>query len=610
MNRHFWRACDRGAGFSFVELLVTIIVAGIAFAALVPLFVQTAKATSSDKARNLAKNIGQDRIEKIRQLPYNLITENNLKSSTNRLAHTTTPIYPEWKWAAQFGPTAIAQNEGGFSKQYDVTYSVVFVGGNDNGTARLETSTGDGTEDYLEVTVAVTWQGNPKPAKTVHLSTLIFRQNDGPQITGLDVTSTFGINTEGWLTASTLADPITFRAVIGPADGGLVKLVKFRVDGPGGPYLLANGVLDASVSPAVAYKSTWPWNPPTIVDGVYTVSATAYSSATGYKVYAGNTWTRMLTVEQGAPPAPTGGFARAGDHEVLLSWKEAASNSDVASYDIYRASSNSPAQAVRIGTFSGQFGPAMPPAFVDWGSSSDGPPDGTIPTNTTYYYWIVARDKLGNPADPSSGVPSTSAAGPIPATTVAVANVTPPTVSSSATTAAATNQSIVVNWVAEGLANTGVTVGGDAIDPNSDAHLGGYLVFRDPDLKQPYGMRLLKGTTWTDLNAGWETNRTYSLRAFDGSLNMSSPYASATASTSSPPLYKMKLTTIGACMVTVKKRPAETIVADSQPVLSGSSLTLNVTPGDYDITAVSGTTTKYQTQTIIASDLLSVPTGF
>ena len=46
MNRHFWQACDRrdrGAGFSLVELLVTIIIAAVAFGAMVPVFVQAAK---------------------------------------------------------------------------------------------------------------------------------------------------------------------------------------------------------------------------------------------------------------------------------------------------------------------------------------------------------------------------------------------------------------------------------------------------------------------------------------------------------------------------------------------------------------------------------------
>ena len=43
MSRHFWQACNREAGLSFVELLVTIIIAGIAFAAMVPVFVQAAQ---------------------------------------------------------------------------------------------------------------------------------------------------------------------------------------------------------------------------------------------------------------------------------------------------------------------------------------------------------------------------------------------------------------------------------------------------------------------------------------------------------------------------------------------------------------------------------------
>ena len=42
------------AGFSFVELLVTIIIAGIAFAAMVPLFVQAQQQTSADQVRNVA----------------------------------------------------------------------------------------------------------------------------------------------------------------------------------------------------------------------------------------------------------------------------------------------------------------------------------------------------------------------------------------------------------------------------------------------------------------------------------------------------------------------------------------------------------------------------
>src|SRR5674476_559332 len=51
------RARHGARGFSFVELLVTIIIAAIAFAAMVPVFVQAQKSNSSDNARNLALSV-------------------------------------------------------------------------------------------------------------------------------------------------------------------------------------------------------------------------------------------------------------------------------------------------------------------------------------------------------------------------------------------------------------------------------------------------------------------------------------------------------------------------------------------------------------------------
>ena len=601
-------------GFSFVELLVTIIIAGIAFAALVPVFVQASQAGQRDKARTLAKSIAQERIEKIRQLPYNLITQNNLKSASDRLAvpPPTIPNYPAWDWASSFGPSAVTNNEGGTTKTYDVTYSVVFVGGTNDGTARTETSTGDGTEDYLNVTVGVTWQGNPKPAKTVQLQTLIFRQNDGPQITGLDVSSNSGIDLKGWLTHSTTGDPITFRAVIGPGDAGLVKLVKFRLDGPGGPFPLVEGVLDASVSPIVAYETTWLWTPPNlpVVDGTYILSATAYSSATGYKVYAGNTWTRALSVEQGDPLACTEAYALAGDHEIMLSWTPSASK-DVAAYDIYRSTSSGAGSAARIGTFSGQVGPQMPPVFIDWGTA--GPPEGNIDTGTTYYYWIVARDLLGNPAD-SGGLPSSvSVSGVISGTTVVVADKRPPAIAAPSTlTSAVDNQTITVNWPWSAIdPKNSALVGGSGLYPNLTGDRGGYLVFRDGDLKEPYAMTLLDATTWSNVDLGWNETHTYALRAFDGSLNLSPLYGPTTATTALAPTYDLKLATVGACTVTVTNRSSQDVLAGCPKSMTANSFfTWVVAPGDYDIKSVSESTTKYQAVTIIASDLLTAKTGF
>ena len=72
------RAKERRTGFSMVELLVTIVIAGIAFAAFVPLFVNVLGATARTARRNDAQLIVQDRIEQVRLLPYANISQTNL----------------------------------------------------------------------------------------------------------------------------------------------------------------------------------------------------------------------------------------------------------------------------------------------------------------------------------------------------------------------------------------------------------------------------------------------------------------------------------------------------------------------------------------------------
>ena len=61
-----------------IELLVTVVLAGIIFAAMVPVFANALKQTTNDNFRVTATNIAQDRIEKIRTLEYIDITQQNL----------------------------------------------------------------------------------------------------------------------------------------------------------------------------------------------------------------------------------------------------------------------------------------------------------------------------------------------------------------------------------------------------------------------------------------------------------------------------------------------------------------------------------------------------
>ena len=73
-------------GFSLVELLVTVLLAGIIFLAMTPMFVGVLKGTSTNSRRVIATNIAQAQLEKIRVLAaspssYANITNANLNSS-------------------------------------------------------------------------------------------------------------------------------------------------------------------------------------------------------------------------------------------------------------------------------------------------------------------------------------------------------------------------------------------------------------------------------------------------------------------------------------------------------------------------------------------------
>ena len=132
-------------GLTLVELMVTVVIAGIVFAAMVPVFANALQRTSDDGFRVTATNIAQDRIEKIRQLAtllhYGDITTANLNSST--FAN------------GQFGTTFTPSTS---TKQYNIAYTV------------------DTQSNYKNVSVTVTWQGSAPNYKTV-MNTIVMDPN-------------------------------------------------------------------------------------------------------------------------------------------------------------------------------------------------------------------------------------------------------------------------------------------------------------------------------------------------------------------------------------------------------------------------------------------------
>jgi len=139
------RAKPASRGFSMVELLVTVVLAGIIFAAMVPVFAGALKKTTGDNFRVTATNIAQDRLEKVRQLNYADITLANLNSSTYA--------------GSQFGTSYTPPASGG-SKPYTISYSV-YPG--PSPSPQL---------NYKKVAVTVTWSGSG-PNYTTTLNTIV-----------------------------------------------------------------------------------------------------------------------------------------------------------------------------------------------------------------------------------------------------------------------------------------------------------------------------------------------------------------------------------------------------------------------------------------------------
>jgi prepilin-type N-terminal cleavage/methylation domain-containing protein len=123
-------------GFSLVELLVTVVLAGIVFAAMVPVFASALKKTTGDNLRVTAVNIAQDRIEKIRQLPYpDIVAVSASPAAMPNLYNTAFPTTAPGIFKPTYTPV-------GSSKTYYIDYSV----------AEFPT--------YKDITVRVRWQGS------------------------------------------------------------------------------------------------------------------------------------------------------------------------------------------------------------------------------------------------------------------------------------------------------------------------------------------------------------------------------------------------------------------------------------------------------------------
>jgi type II secretory pathway pseudopilin PulG len=383
MNRYSWRTCGREVGFSFVELIVTMVIAGIVFAAMVPMFVGASQKSSGDKMRNIALNVAQDRMEKIRQLDYDQITKANLESATFA--------------GEQFGKEWTTYSSG-VPRVFYVAYDLKNVGGSGASPA------------YVRVKVTVTWTAPPRPVKPVELQTYVSRQYAGPQITNLDLTPLTPPST-----GEIVSVPLTITATLALGDRASTDKVLFYVFGENGML-----VKQAEVKTGQAGNTT---------PGVYTISWDAAGAGAGQYSFraqaylangdVGNTWARTATLNlTNGILSVTGLTIAPGNQAITLAWSKVISTK-LSHYELWRGD-----------TSGGET------KLVD-DLTANGYTDTGLVNNHTYYYVVHAVN-----VDDVAGPPSNEVSGwPGPQT-----DVTPPTMPISFAVAKS-NYSAVLSWL-------------------------------------------------------------------------------------------------------------------------------------------------------------------
>lgn len=479
-------------GFTLMELLVTIVLAAIVFLAMVPLFVQAQQANASDTFRNIALNIAQEKIEKIRSLDYDSVAADKLHPTT------TSNLYNASFAGGQFGSTEVSYSGAANPRTFSIDYTVTPV------------TDAVGKELYKKVIVDVYWVAPPK-VKHAILETLVYRQYAGPTInTFSESPLQFVPETGDWFIPST---PVTLTAKMDPNDIATTGSVTIKVLDHKGIEVFSKTVAHNWGTPGDPTNSgtyTTTWSPVGYVDGTYTFTAQAVSgNAAGTATeYAGLPWSKDWALETGPPTAPTGLTATPLASSIVITWTPSKA-SDIDHYVLYRNVDDATQPAT---PYVASLSPTL---------ATSGYPDTAVSLGHTYYYWLVAVDL--------------TAAGP--ASAVASAHLTPPsdtTPPSNPTNLTATSLGgrveIDLAWTAS-TDNVGVD------------H---YRVYRSTSVSATWP------TGWTDLqnapavasptfvdNGGVslllaDTLYYYRVVAYDAAGNVSTGYAQASATTSHP----------------------------------------------------------------------------
>jgi type II secretory pathway pseudopilin PulG len=472
----------RGAGFSFVELLITIVITGIVFAAMVPLFVSSQRAVAGDSLRNSALQLAQDKLEKVRALDYDLIDEANLTSSTFM--------------DGQFGTSVQWATGGGNTRAFTVAYDVEL----------LPVGSVEGAETYKQVTVTATWAAPPSPRPAV-LSTMVSKQYAGPQIVRFDVGPPSILVADGD-SYSIVSGPVELDAYLLPDD--ILSMNQAAEEENRGYVLFTvtslNGTVVASQEITVPvsgdpahYQAVW--DNSTAADGVYIFQAVAVAGF-GSRTQ-GSPVSIALWYQNNAPPPPTNLAALSGDGAVYLTWVTPAVG-DLDHYEVWRSTD---------GVTFAKLADAAAESYTD----------AAVTNGTSYYYKVLAVD--------TEGLKSvlTAAVSAVPGVS---GDAAPPTVPAVFTAQALSEQpTIRLVW-------------GESVDGGSPASgLAGYVIERSPNGSDWTQVEsLYQALGYDDTAAGWSSSWYYRVKAVD-MVGNASPWAGPVSATTGAQVLRTITTT-------------------------------------------------------------------
>lgn len=304
-----WIPAQRGV--TLVELLVTIVLAGIVFAALVPVFVSAAQQTSTDRSRIQATNAAQSAVERLRDLPYDQLYDTEWANDATRAAVLGESL--QWKGSSS-----------------DVTVDVQPY---PSGSAK-------GSEKYLVATVTASWQGPGGRSHEVVMKTAIYREGLGTETLVLYVGPLVG----GVIRQS----PVVVTARLGAADAANTQRIDFTIYANNGTVVEAWSVdSDAAADDRgdgfVYYEHEWATD--TLEDGRYSFVAKTVPIVADPQPPA--EWARKEYILDRDPPSDQliedgeAGFqvpspGAAARPFVYLSWSPETSQSDIDHFEISR----------------------------------------------------------------------------------------------------------------------------------------------------------------------------------------------------------------------------------------------------------------------------------